>query len=351
MPIRKRTLALAAALLIGVAPVSHSWDFNQWFPFLYSSATGSVVNTLWITANSGTVYYVQSHTNLWDQALTNGYLSASNNWGIAKVGNRFFLMYSTNALTLGGHPWSDVPSTNGLASTNWVISQGYSTNSGGTTNLFAGAGTTGLITSAVGDIGNFLGADGLWHAISGSVPFTNWIAAGWGLTNSAAANSGSNTLSVYTNDLDLIYLGLSATASNAIYAATSGYATNAGDSVLFDGYDSLWFVATNHIGPVTLSGPLWVNDTIYGTITNADMLDGHHWADVLTVTNGLASTSELYKVKGTGTDVVPNWLISKILGSTYINTAPYDNGGHDEWVKIELDILAAGQVITNGLVT
>ncbi|GAF92468.1 unnamed protein product, partial [marine sediment metagenome] len=32
----------------------------------------------------------------------------------------------------------------------------------GCTNLFTGAGTTGLVTSAIGDAGGFLRADGLW---------------------------------------------------------------------------------------------------------------------------------------------------------------------------------------------
>lgn len=43
-------------------------------------------------------------------------------------------------------------------------------NIAGTTNLFAGAGTTGLVSSAAGDAGNFLRADGTWQSfVAGDV--------------------------------------------------------------------------------------------------------------------------------------------------------------------------------------
>lgn len=62
--------------------------------------------------------YVEGHTNLWDQCLTNGWLTGSNNWSLTKVGNRFWLVYSTNAMTLDGHPWSDVVTLVGSSTPN-----------------------------------------------------------------------------------------------------------------------------------------------------------------------------------------------------------------------------------------
>jgi len=123
--VKKTTLALFLATSVSCSAA----DFSAWWPWIYSrclQATNGVQSWVWISANSNTVNYVASHTNLWDQALTNGYLSASNNWAITKVGSRFRLDYDTNALSGGTNAWAwVVANSNLLATTNWTTLNFY----------------------------------------------------------------------------------------------------------------------------------------------------------------------------------------------------------------------------------
>ena len=56
-----------------------------------------------------------------------------------------------------------------------VANKAYVDSQAGGTNLFAGAGTTGLITSAAGDAGKFLKADGSWAVGGGDTTYTNYL--------------------------------------------------------------------------------------------------------------------------------------------------------------------------------
>ena len=104
---RKR-LAILCLLILPCLARAESFDY--WWPWIYRnvrlSGTNSTNAVVWITLNSNTVDYVKSHTNLWDAALTNGYLSASNGWALTKIGNYFCLDYDTNAVSDATNAWN-----------------------------------------------------------------------------------------------------------------------------------------------------------------------------------------------------------------------------------------------------
>ena len=105
---------------------------------------------------------------------------------------------------------------------------------GGTTNLFAGAGTTGLVFSVAADTNKYLRGDGTWQAVSTTESDPIWAAAS-NNTISIVLNGATNSVTIGAGGLfDLGNLaqptGNVASADFAVYATSSGYATNSGYS-------------------------------------------------------------------------------------------------------------------------
>jgi len=187
--------------LVLMLPVQGA-DFQYWWPWIYRHCITNSAGTnawSWIIAHSGTVHYVESNSNHWDLAITNGYASASNDWNLVKDGYRLRMDYSTNAdhwLSLYTNDvqymvtrtsdwntvawyveaysnWWDTTAAYAQAHTSeWDHAYSEVTAYSNTwfegTNLFAGADTTGQVTSAAGDAGKYLKADGTWDTPSAS---------------------------------------------------------------------------------------------------------------------------------------------------------------------------------------
>jgi len=136
--------------------------------------------------------------NMNNYSLTNGYLGED-----MKLGNDFN-MYSyslTNGYLGEGMMLGNDFNLNTYAITNGTIGAGVT--GPWITNLFSGAGTTGLVSSAPGDAGKYLKADGTWDTPAGGSEYddswTNGMtSAAWGdwagITNPPALGTSEATV-------------------------------------------------------------------------------------------------------------------------------------------------------------
>ena len=167
-------------------------------------------------------------------------------------------------------------------------------------------------------------SNGLWVIIppvGGGGGFTNWVATGWGLTNSALPDAGSNTLSVSTNDLNLIYahwditngLGLLwradiTTLSNSVWAmswvtqaVTNGLNLQwqADDTTLSNSvWAAFWTAASQTVFSNWTAATYWTlgNQTTYSNFVDSTYAKPG-------ITNGLAQASLYVPYTGMTTDV------------------------------------------------
>lgn len=124
--------------------------------------------------------------------------------------------------------------------------------SGGTfTNLFAGSGTTGSVTSAAGDAGKYLKADGTWATVS---------AGGGGSVTNARQYIYLNPSMEFADRPDAVTTN-SALTSRTMYAGAFDK-----DSTEYS--DMLWFVTEpNWSGNINIAGDWWTDGTTNLTAT------------------------------------------------------------------------------------